>query len=203
MRGWSREKAAAYASGRKHSRADETVAALIRIEKRILELGCGPAVAARRIHPELMVCTDVTEAFLPVARVNAPASTVLCADATAIPFKNGSFDTVLAMAVLHHLEPDDLRSTLEESIRVLVPRGRFMLLEDWAFTDPSPFEQRALEVRFRNGNNEFHRSFSEWDRVFQDSGFMVLERRWPHRPFHDLGEGGSVRMMAALYGKEQ
>ena len=201
MKGWSREKVAEYSRGRRPSPADDLVVETLSGRKRILELGCGPGLVSGRLSPDLLVCTDVTEAFLPVTRVNAPASTVLCADPVTLPFGEGVFDTVLAMAVLHHLERSSLDSALLESHRVLNAHGWFMLLEDWSFTDPTGAELKAREERFAGGCDEFHLTWAEWDETFGNAGFVLLRRRWPERLFGDPSLGRRVRMMAALYSR--
>lgn len=199
MKGWSREKVAAYSEGRHSSPADDCVVDSLRGRERILELGCGPALVAGRLSASQLVCTDITESFLPVTKVNAPASTVLCADPVTLPFRDGVFDTVLAMAVLHHLERSSLDAALHESFRVLTPGGWFLLLEDWAFTDPTSAERGAKKARFEKGDDEFHLTWSEWDKAFGNSGFKLLKRQWPERLFGDSSLKRRVRMMAALY----
>lgn len=201
MKGWDTERVRAYTAGRTGSSADDLVVRLISGGRRVLELGCGPALASGRLAPELLVCTDITLPFLGVARVNAPASTVLCADPVALPFRNGVFDTVLAMAVLHHLAPGDLTLALLEARRVLEPEGHLMILEDWAFTDPTSAELEAMAIRFDRGNDEFHMSWREWDRVLSEAGFGLVSRHWPSRPFGNRGSLCGVRMMAAMYGR--
>jgi SAM-dependent methyltransferase len=201
MRGWSREKVAGYSAGRRSSPADDCVVETLFGRERILELGCGPALVAGRLSALQLVCTDITEGFLPVAKVNAPASTVLCADPVTLPFHDGVFDTVLAMAVLHHLKRSDLDAALQESCRVLNPGGWFLLLEDWAFTDPTPTEQEARKTRFAKGHDEFHLTWAEWDEAFGNAGFELLKRKWPERFFGEPSEGRRVRMMAALYAR--
>ncbi len=201
MKGWNREKVAAYSVGRLPSPADDCVVDILRGREHILEMGCGPAVVSGRLSASQLVCTDISEAFLPVARVNAPASTVLCADPVTLPFRDGVFDTVLAMAVLHHLEKSNLDTALQESCRVLKPRGWFLLLEDWSFTDPSPTELEAKKARFEKGQDEFHLTWAEWDSALGSAGFDLLKRQWPERLFGDPSEKRRVRMMAALYSR--
>jgi hypothetical protein len=111
------------------------------------------------------------------------------------------------MAVLHHIEPDLMPGALWESHRVLVPGGCFLLVEDWAFTDPTPFESEAWQERFSGKSHEYHLSWIEWDRLFEKTGFRLVERSWPARPFEIPLRGPDaadshpsvVRMMAAVY----
>jgi SAM-dependent methyltransferase len=207
LRGWNQSEILRYVSGRKASPADDRAVEILRESDRILELGCGPGLVAGRLKPDFMVCSDISPGFLAVARVNAPASTQICADPLFLPFGDAAFDAVLAMAVLHHIEPDLLPGTLRESRRVIEPGGFFLLVEDWAFTDPTPIESKAMQTRFSGGNHEYHLSWNLWDRLFEDAGFRLAERSWPARPFDNYStdsvssdaESAVVRMMAAVY----
>lgn len=65
---------------------------------------------------------------------SAPIPTrLLAADAAALPFRNGSFDTVAAVFVLCTI--DDLEGALAEARRVLRPDGAFLFYEHVAAPD--------------------------------------------------------------------
>src|SRR5262249_25604471 len=56
-----------------------------------------------------------------------PAARLACADAAALPFRDGTFASVLVRDVLHHVpEP---RRTAAEAVRVLAPGGTLVVLE--------------------------------------------------------------------------
>lgn len=50
-------------------------------------------------------------------------------DGHKLPFKDGSFDLVLAACVFHHIEPKLQGGLVEEILRVLRPKGLFLLYE--------------------------------------------------------------------------
>ncbi len=86
------------------------------------------------------------------AGMNLPRVSFLRADATALPFPDGAFDTVASSNSLHHLFNID--RTLTEMLRVLRSRGRIILAEMVAEAD-SPAQQV---------HHELHRLLAELNR---------------------------------------
>jgi len=74
---------------------------------RVLDLGCGPgaflAAVAERDPALALVGLDLTPALLKQARRRAPSAMLVEADAEALPFRDGAFDVVCSLNVLHHL----------------------------------------------------------------------------------------------------
>ena len=69
--------------------------------------------------------------FALVADYRGPAR-ICVGDARRLPFPTGSRDVVSVQGGLHHLESlPDLESVLAEVHRVLVPRGRLLVVEPW------------------------------------------------------------------------
>lgn len=102
----------------------------------MLDVGCGAGrhafeayrrgadvVALDRDEGEL---AGVAATFAAMAEVGEapPAATarILCGDARALPFADGSFDRVIAAEVLEHISDD--RAAIVEIVRVLTPGGR-------------------------------------------------------------------------------
>ena len=107
----------------------------------VLELGAGSgAMAAEvlRLHPSVrMTVTDVDPVMVDTARRRlepfGDRAGARVADATALPFGDGSFDLVLAWVMLHHTV--GWETALAEAVRVLRPGGSLVgydLLENAA-----------------------------------------------------------------------
>ena len=116
----------------------------LRAGERLLNMRCGTGaqltVAGQR-HPDLaMVGIDVDPAVLvrsrrelgeTVAGGVAPTHPVLLVKASAdtLPFADASFDAVMSTLRFHHLPTETKRRALREIYRVLVPDGRFPLVD--------------------------------------------------------------------------
>src|SRR5262245_9007800 len=94
--------------------------------KRLLDLGCGNGAQTVRLLDrfESTVGLDVVREHLDVLRTHVPPGVHCRAvwyDGGRIPFDDASFDAVLSIETLEHVE-DEMR-TLSEMFRVLEPGG--------------------------------------------------------------------------------
>ena len=80
----------------------------------ILDVGCGPARLANGSH-EHYVGVDRRMAML---SQGPGGTTLVCADAAALPFGDGTFDTVVSTALLGLCLPAERRPILREMARV-------------------------------------------------------------------------------------
>jgi len=94
---------------------------------RVLDLGCGrgdlfPFVAARPFTD--YVGLDHSEKFISLAQQRFPAASWVRGDAFALPFEDGSVESIISFSVLEHLSP--LEPALDEILRVLAVDGEFV-----------------------------------------------------------------------------
>ena len=92
----------------------------------MLDLGCGDCTAAQFTRDYVGI--DSNRGFLPDA--NTSSAPVVQGSGHNLPFRDGAFNTVLAMAVLEHVA--DPVGCLRETLRVLAPGGRLVM------TTPTP-----------------------------------------------------------------
>jgi ubiquinone/menaquinone biosynthesis C-methylase UbiE len=101
----------------------------VRPEGDVLEIGAGSGAMAAELlamHPGArLTVTDFDEQMVTAARVRlGERATTRTADATALPFLDGSFDVVLSWVMLHHTV--DWEKALAEAVRVLRPGGQLV-----------------------------------------------------------------------------
>lgn len=107
-----------------------TVREAVRPGDRVIDACCGTgdlAVAARNAGAGEVVGVDFSERMLERARRKAPGVEFLRADALALPFEDGSFESAVVGFGVRNLE--DLEAGLKELRRVLRPGGRVGILE--------------------------------------------------------------------------
>ncbi|MEZ6053394.1 MAG: class I SAM-dependent methyltransferase [Planctomycetaceae bacterium] len=100
--------------------------------KRILDVGCGPAVIAaelgRQFETATVVGIDASPQRIEAAHANivdAPNVSVQIGDAHALPFEDESFDFVVCRFLMEYLP--DKALAVQEMKRVLKPGGRLFL----------------------------------------------------------------------------
>ncbi|MFC6020205.1 class I SAM-dependent methyltransferase [Plantactinospora solaniradicis] len=173
-------------------------------DRRVLELGCGAAAAARWLatrgaHP---VGLDLSAGMLRHAALAAATSGVrvplVQADALALPFGNATFDIVCtAFGAIPFVA--DSAAALREVFRVLRPGGRWVFSVThpmrWIFLDDpgeggltathSYFDRRPYVEQDAAGVPSYveqHRTLGDRVREIVGAGFVlrdVLEPEWP------------------------
>jgi ubiquinone/menaquinone biosynthesis C-methylase UbiE len=97
---------------------------------RILDLGCGPGslwpLWQRLPSPSRLVGTDLSSGMIEQARRKYPDGEFVVGRAHELPFESGSFDVVVASAVLHHIPDEHLPAAFAEIVRVLDEHGRIV-----------------------------------------------------------------------------
>jgi SAM-dependent methyltransferase len=104
-----------------------------------LDVGCGTGALAARLAAVgfEMTGVDPSGGMLEVLTARAPEVHAVRADGTSLPFPDDSFDLVLSIAVMHHVaDPEDVRRTLAEMVRVATPAGRVLV---WDHNPRNPY----------------------------------------------------------------
>ena len=167
-----------------------------------LEIGCGEGRVARQLAARAhgVVALDSSPTLVRFAREADAQSAYLFGDATALPFGDATFQTVVAYNSLQTMAlMADMAHAVREAGRVLKPSGRFCLCVAHPMTDvgrlkePSPegdliisgyFErQRVNETVTKDGlNMTFHGwtyTLEDYVRALEEADFLIERVREP------------------------
>ena len=106
------------------------VSALGDREGALLDLPAGTGIFSDLFDDNRYVGGDIDESLLRHARKKFPDKRFEKVDALKLPYEAASFENVLMVGFLHHLDIEDVDRSLDEVQRVLAPGGRFLLIED-------------------------------------------------------------------------
>ncbi|WP_027345284.1 class I SAM-dependent methyltransferase [Hamadaea tsunoensis] len=186
--------------------------------RRVLELGCGAAAAARWLVAQgaEVVALDLSGGMLRHAREAADATglrpALVQADALALPFGDAAFDIVCtAFGAIPFV--DDSALAMREVFRVLRPGGRWVFSVThpmrWIFLDEpgeeglmavnSYFDRSAYVEQDENGVAtyvEHHRTLGDRLRELIAAGFVLtdlVEPEWPEGHEQIWGQWSPLR----------
>jgi SAM-dependent methyltransferase len=139
---------------------------------RSLDAGCGEGVLVEKYAAEDWDIVGVDKNY---ASLYVQEGTI-----TELPFANNSFNTVMALDVLEHLHYNEQGLALQELTRVLKPGG----LAVFSCPNLAHFTSR-LKLMFRGrllrtasvGHHPGDRPMSEYQEMFEKSGFEIVERQ--------------------------
>jgi SAM-dependent methyltransferase len=149
---------------------------------RCLDVGCGTGIALPALAAQkwTMVGVDVSADQLAVAkdRAESVGARLVQADASQLPFSDGSFDAVVSL--LTHTDFEDASAVFREAARVVKPGGRF------AYVGVHPCFVGPMVERHPQGSHILHPGYrrSGW---WPDAPGVVRSRVGVnHRPLEQL-----------------
>jgi ubiquinone/menaquinone biosynthesis C-methylase UbiE len=174
---WQQRLCNNYGSVRKHFREYLDVSG-----KDILDVGCATGscgatvVSLERNH---YVGVDVVPQYVERARQRFPAGKFLTMDARRLDFPDASFDVVLFIGVLHHMDDGLVRDCFRDIRRVLRPDGVVLCAEP-VFHPNEPLS--TLLLKFDRGR--YIRTEEGYRRLFD--GFGVPAQGYVRLSVHKL-----------------
>ncbi len=150
---------------------------------KFLEVACGTGRMTRFMKltfPKAkIVATDVSSPYLKVARQKLKDLSridFLQSDATALPFKESSFDVVYSVFLFHELPPEVRTKVIQESYRLLKPGGIFALVDSVQLKDFADAKS-ALEQFPIDFHEPFYRSYVQnpMEEYLEANGFQFIE----------------------------
>jgi len=186
----------------------------------VLSIGVGQGVFTSyvaRVWNAYAICIDTSERFLEAAKRRTSEAGVqrrvllTHASGDRIPLRDGCIDAAISILTMHSLPPERIAQVFQELRRVLVKRGRFILVEDWASDPKCEVEHTLLELMrmpVRSGErSEYRLNYRDYVEILRRSGFEIEEIRFlprrifPHRlldRFKSLKQGKAVELLQTV-----
>lgn len=187
---------------------------------RVLDIGCGPGSNwpqwRQLAEPGALVGIDLSEKMVEEARRRHPDGRFEVARVHELPFPDGSFDVVIASAVLHHIPDEHLPAAFAEIHRVLDEHGRVVGREPnaspWG-SEPGWFSGalmtfRHLAFRLTRSREYPEPALGDHHHPFDAERFLALlgerftvtrvEQRFPFSPFVLRVRSAAVARFARL-----
>jgi cyclopropane fatty-acyl-phospholipid synthase-like methyltransferase len=129
---------------------------------RILEIGCGPGTIAGYLPDTEYVGFDVSSKYIEMARKRFPQAQFVCERVSQFSLaKQQSFDAVLALGIVHHLDDQEARQLFQVAYDALKSGGKLITF-DGVWTNDQSAAARWLLERDRG---EYVRNETEYVKI--------------------------------------
>jgi SAM-dependent methyltransferase len=126
---------------------------------RILEIGCGPGSIVSYLPPSDYLGFDLSPEYIELAKRRFPKARFVCERVSQFSLaKEQSFDVVLALGIVHHLDDAEARQLFQIAHDALIPGGKLITL-DGAWTDGQSATARWLLARDRGEHVRSEREY--------------------------------------------
>lgn len=113
---------------------------------RILEIGCGPGTILPYLLPSDYTGFDLNSKYIDRARTRFPQAQFVCAPVSQYRLaEQKSFDAVLAIGIVHHLDDEEARQLFQIAYDALKTGGKLVTMDGVSTTDQSPIVRWLLE----------------------------------------------------------
>ncbi len=177
---------------------------------RVLDIGCGNGrlYQLAEKNQAKFVGVDQSEKLIEFAIEKFPKAEFVVSEMNFLPFKDNSFDLILAIASLHHIPSEEMRQkALEEMKRVITKKGTIILLNwnmfgDWVQNkvqkgDYNEFEPGEFIVPWRDGSKKnygdrYYHGFTpeEIEKLCKKVGLTIQEQYFTKRGERSEGRDG-------------
>jgi len=144
--------------------------------RRVLEAMCGAGLTTQTLLDRGAEVTglDISDTCIESFRRNWPTCEAACASIAQSGLPSESFDAVVVVGGLHHLQPN-LEPAFNEIHRLLKPGGSFCFFEPHAGSLPDVFRQQWYKRDMRFARNEAAIDLDELQRIYADKFEFVSQ----------------------------
>lgn len=149
----------------------------------VLDIGCGNGLSTSNLRGKTVIGVDLSTSQMTRAKRRWPSKNFAVVDASSLPFRSQSFDFIVAINLLHHIENPG--QVLKECFRVLKKGGKLLTVDPNLY-NPIGFIGRGL-FRLLNLKKVFP-TFPQFalgndERQFTKGQYYELFKRSPFKNF--------------------
>lgn len=97
--------------------------------KKLLDIGCGTGILAPLFPKQYYVGVDLDAKLIAFAKKSYPDYSFRVMNAASLTFPKETFDQILVVGVVHHLDPVTAQRTMAQLKKVLKKTGSILLIE--------------------------------------------------------------------------
>ncbi|MGE3166979.1 MAG: class I SAM-dependent methyltransferase [Planctomycetota bacterium] len=158
----------------KHERKLGILARWLAPARSVLEVACGPGRFPSAVAGRFAVALDLSAAMLREYRLRGAGVHLVRADASRLPFADGSFETVTCIRYLSHLRGEFRATVLAELVRVTSNE----VIIDGRHRYNLRFISRWIRRRLRLAHaDKLRHTFGEFHRELQAAGLEIVATR--------------------------
>lgn len=137
----------------------------------ILDYGCGGGWLTKKISSQGYNITgvDINKILIEKAKTKIPEADFFAADCTNLPFEDNTFDLVIGMGIIHHL---DVNKSLKELYRVSKEGKYLILMEPNKFNPPGIIGRKISPLDIHTEDEDPLNPF-EFKKKCLNNGFKV------------------------------
>lgn len=157
--------------------------------KKVLDIGCGTGEFSGLFTQDDYNGIDISPRYINHAKKNSRGNFQVM-NAMDLQFTDQSFDFILIMAILHHLDNTQAHKVISEAKRVLKTNGKILIIEDAKIKN---LENSAVKFFQKFDKGDFIRTPENYKKLV-DGDFNIL-KNWEFR------NGGCVYCAILLENK--
>ena len=140
---------------------------------RVLDLGCGPGTATKFFKEDDYLGIDTSSEYIEVAKKRYPLHNFRCSDFgethEELNREYGSFDIVVAMGLLHHIDDQTAQRYISCCRKILKPGGVLVTFDGCIYEGQSKVRRKVV----MSDRGKFIRKKHEYFTLFDKQGFTV------------------------------